>query len=111
MLGQGCFLTSVTGKKLAPKQCNEKESLCPEKESKETKLKGPKEKWLHLVTTEEGRQGRFEEELAGMSTNGAKENSKILKQSLVDANHKHFDHKDPKMRKTVRLKAQRKSNK
>lgn len=37
-----------------------------------------------------------EEDLAGISTDGARENSKVLKHSLVDAHHKVFDYKDPK---------------
>jgi len=52
------------------------------------------------VTTEgarrgggEGRGGKSGEDLAGISTKGAKENSIVLKYSWVDAHHKAFkDH-------------------
>ena len=50
------------------------------------------------MTTEGARLGRVksEEDLAGISTKGARENSTVLKHSSVDAHHKDFDYKDPK---------------
>lgn len=79
-------------------QWKENSCLSRERKKRDKIKKGPKEKWLHLVTTEGARRGRVksEEDLAGISTEGARDNSNILKNSLVDAHHKDFNYKNPK---------------